>query len=63
MPKKRELPDPATMDEEERYKFEIAKELGLDEKILREGWRALSAKESGRLGGIMASRRKKEKME
>lgn len=61
MPKKNELPDPASMDEEELYKFEIAKELGLDEKVLTQGWRALTAKESGRLGGILASRRKKEK--
>ncbi len=62
MPKRKELPNPATMDSEELYKFEIAKELGFDEKILKEGWRALSAKESGRLGGIMAARRKKGKM-
>ncbi len=63
MPKNKELPNPDTMEPEELYKFEIAKELGFDEKVLREGWRALTAKESGRLGGIMASRRKKEKME
>jgi hypothetical protein len=36
-------------------------ELGLGEKVLTEGWRALTAKESGKLGGILASRRKREK--
>jgi hypothetical protein len=63
MSKKNELPDPETMDQDELYKFEIAMELGLGEKVLTEGWRALTAKESGRLGGILASRRKREKNE
>jgi small acid-soluble spore protein F (minor alpha/beta-type SASP) len=37
-------------------KIEIAQELGLWEKVQKEGWAALSASESGRLGGILASR-------
>ncbi len=43
-------------------KMEIAKELGLWEKVEREGWPGLSAAESGRIGGIL-SRRQKEKRE
>ncbi|MFY9174001.1 MAG: small, acid-soluble spore protein, alpha/beta type [Peptococcia bacterium] len=37
-------------------KMEIAKELGLWEKIEQKGWAELTAEESGRIGGIMTSR-------
>ncbi len=43
---------------EEIMKWEIAKELGVYDKVLESGWRSLSAKESGRIGGILASRKK-----
>ena len=46
----------------EDMKIEIAKELGLWDKVSADGWPALSAVESGRLGGIF-SRRKKEALE
>ena len=39
--------------------WEIAKELGVYDKVLDGGWKSLSAKESGRIGGILASRKKK----
>ncbi|MGO1470896.1 MAG: small, acid-soluble spore protein, alpha/beta type [Tissierella sp.] len=42
-------------------KYEIAEELGLLEKIEDLGWGGLTAKESGRIGGIMTSRKKKKK--
>lgn len=42
-------------------KYEIAEELGLLDKIEDQGWGGLTAKESGRIGGIMTSRKKKEK--
>ena len=42
---------------EEMLKYEIAKELGLYEKVIANGWRSLTAKESGRIGGIMTRRR------
>lgn len=45
----------------EIMKWEIAKELGLYDKVLENGWRSLTAKESGRIGGILASRQKKKK--
>lgn len=41
-------------------KMEIAEELGLMDKIDKEGWGGLTAKESGRIGGIMTSRKRKE---
>jgi len=43
-------------------KYEIAEELGLLDKVNATGWKSLTAKESGRLGGILA-RRKKQRQE
>lgn len=40
-------------------KYEIAEELGLLEKVERLGWKGLTSKESGRIGGIMG-RKKRE---
>ena len=44
-------------------KYEIAKELGLMDKIDNFGWGGLTAKESGRIGGIMTVRKKAKKRE
>lgn len=46
------------LDEEERRKYEIAEELGLLDKVLTEGWRGLSSKETGKIGGIMSKKRR-----
>lgn len=43
---------------QEKMKWEIAKELGIYDKVLAGGWKSLSAKESGRIGGILSSRKK-----
>ena len=37
-------------------KIDLAKELGLWEKVEAEGWGALSAAESGKLGGMLAKK-------
>ena len=53
------------MEDTERMKYEIAEEMGLLDKVLEEGWRSLSAKETGKIGGMMTSRKKagaKEKL-
>ena len=42
---------------EERMKYEIAEELGILDKVLEEWWKGLTAKETGRIGGILARRR------
>lgn len=42
-------------------KLEIAEELGLLEKVERLGWKGLTSRESGRIGGIMGGRKKKER--
>ena len=46
------------MEGTERMKYEIAEEMGLLDKVLSEGWRSLSAKETGKIGGVMTSRKK-----
>lgn len=41
------------MNESERLKYETAVELGLIDQLKKNGWKSLSARETGRLGGIM----------
>ena len=50
--------DICQLEETERMKYEIAEELGILDKVLSDGWRSLSAKETGRIGGMMTSRKK-----
>ncbi|MDO4439500.1 MAG: small, acid-soluble spore protein, alpha/beta type [Eubacteriales bacterium] len=47
------------MEEKDRMKYEIAEELGLLDQVLEEGWKSLSSKETGRIGGLMTKRRQK----
>ena len=42
-------------------KYEIAQELGLLDKVSEKGWAGLTAKEAGRIGGILTSRKKQLK--
>jgi len=42
-------------------KYEIAEELGLTDKIKETGWKSLTAKESGRIGGLMTKRQREKK--
>lgn len=48
------------LSEEEQMKYEIAQEMGLLDQVLTDGWRSLSAKETGRIGGLI-TKRKREK--
>lgn len=52
--------DVSKIKPEEMLKYEIARELGLYDKVIENGWRSLTAKESGRIGGIMTGRRMAE---
>lgn len=38
-------------------KYEIAEELGLLDKVRESGWRGLTSRESGRIGGLMGRRK------
>ena len=40
----------------DKMKYEIAEELGLLDRVKKDGWKSLSAKETGRIGGIMTRR-------
>lgn len=46
---------------EEEMKYEIASELGYLDKVLSTGWKSLTAKESGRIGGIITKRKRELK--
>ena len=46
------------LEPHDRLKYEIAEELGLLEKVREGGWKALSARETGRIGGMISRRRK-----
>ena len=49
----------ARLTREERMKYEIAKELGLLDRVREVGWAGLSAKETGRIGGLIGRKKRK----
>ena len=49
---------PKVLTQNDIMKMEIAEELGLMDKVKATGWKSLTAKESGRIGGIMTKRKK-----
>ena len=49
------------MTPEEKLKFEIAEELGLGDQVINGGWKSLTSKESGRIGGLITKRRREMK--
>ena len=60
MAKKKEI-RLSELTEEEKMKYEIAEELGLLDKVLKEGWRSLSSKETGKIGGLLGQKLKQQK--
>ena len=46
---------------DDKMKLEIAEELGLLEKVQEGGWKALSAKETGKIGGLMTKKKRELK--
>lgn len=46
------------LSEDQKMKLEIAEELGLLDKVQRDGWKSLSAKETGRIGGLMTKKKR-----
>ncbi len=61
MNKKQEEIDLNNIKPEEKLKYEIAEELGYLDKVMDSGWKSLTAKESGRIGGLMTKRRREMK--
>ncbi len=48
------------VDPNEALKYEIAEELGLIDKVRTTGWKSLTAKESGRIGGLISKKKREE---
>lgn len=48
------------LPESERMKYEIAMELDLFEKVKEVGWKGLTAKETGKVGCLIAKRKKQK---
>lgn len=61
--KEKEIISIESMSPDEKLKYEIATELGLLDKVRESGWKSLSAKETGRIGGIMTKRKKQMRLE
>ena len=61
MPKKKKPIVLSEIKEEEKLKYEIAEELGLLDRVLSDGWSSLSARETGRIGGMLRQRHQKQR--
>ena len=59
--KKNEPFNPKDLTPQEQLKFEIAQALRLGDKVIAGGWRSLTAKESGKIGGLI-TKKKREMM-
>ena len=58
--KKEKKIDLNNLEPEEKMKYEVAEELGLLDRVLADGWKSLTSKETGRIGGI-ETKKKREK--
>lgn len=59
--KKEKIIDLNHIKPEEKLKYEIAEELGLLDKVVANGWKSLSAKESGKIGGLITKKHREQK--
>ena len=50
-----------SLTREERMKYEIARELGLLDRVREVGWAGLTAKETGKIGGLLGQKLKQQK--
>ena len=46
------------VEPEDMMKYESAEELGLLDRVLSDGWKSLTSKETGRIGGLMTKKRR-----
>lgn len=61
MPKKPKKIDLNKLTEEEKLKYEVAEELGYLNRVLEQGWKSLTSREAGRVGGLVAQKKAKER--
>ena len=45
------------LDVDVQKKYDVAKELGIYDKVLEQGWGSLTAEETGRVGGMLRKRK------
>ena len=41
-------------------KYEIAREMGVLDRVLSDGWKSLSAKDTGRIGGLITRKKRQQ---
>ena len=61
--KKEKKIDLANLEPEEKMKYEVAEELGLLDRVLSEGWKSLTSKETGRIGGMVTKKKRQNRAE
>ena len=50
-------------EQEEKMKYEVAEELGLLEQVLQNGWRSLTSKQTGKIGGLVTKKRREMRVD
>ncbi len=43
---------------DEKVKYEIAEELGFLDRVMKDGWKSLTSKETGRIGGLITKKKR-----
>ena len=61
MPKTKKKIELDKFSPDELLKYEVAAELGIFDKVMRDGWQSLTARETGRIGGLVAKKKKMQK--
>lgn len=62
IPKSSKMKKNKPLTNDDILKYEIAEELGLLSKVKENGWKSLTAKESGKIGGLMTKRKREMKI-
>ena len=46
------------LKKKKKVKYEIAEELGLLDRVMQDGWKSLTSKETGRIGGLITKKKR-----
>jgi len=61
---KKKLPiDITKVPQKDLVKYEMAKELGLYDQVIEKGWGSLSARQTGKIGGMITGKKQKKQGE
>ena len=52
--------DLRNLEPDEKLKYEVAEELGLLDRVMSDGWKSLTSKETGRIGGMVTRKKRQE---